>query len=151
MLLVAEQTTDEVGASRDEIVLGYLRGVAELACQTAQNIAPVRDETRIGEVLHGQQRHRFWSQLRKMVGRKAPPPHLGWQCFSHGFVTHALAHLYFALRWGGFDWIEVALILSSIAAAVWFHRHADVNPRGIVTFGDLARHLAGQNDRTRAS
>ena len=145
--------TNQIAISLLQAIDAWLRDdVAELrrfVQQVAPGVGPIQSNTRITDVLDWRSRLRFWRRVRRKAKEKAPPPRLSYVWLSDLVLIQGVELFVGALHWGGVGvGISIHTTLS-IAIAVWLRQHAKVTPRGIKTFGDLARYLAEHDDLAR--
>jgi len=126
---------------------GYFVGMSELVEQVRPNAERFGPSTSITAVLPSQHLQTFWGRLSRAAGRSLPPLSFWWNRLATALLIASAACLVFGVL---VNWAFLAavwlLCLKGIQFGWWLHRRANPLPQGIVTFGDLARHLAGQKE-----
>jgi acyl carrier protein len=126
---------------------GYFVGMSELVQQVRPDAERFGPSTPITHILPSHSLRVFWRRLSRAASRSLPELSF---CLNH--LANLLLFLSAAcLAFGVLvDWAFLAavwlLCLKGIQFGWWLHRRANPLPQGIVTFGDLARHLAGQKE-----
>ncbi|MBC8113176.1 MAG: acyl carrier protein, partial [Candidatus Saccharimonas sp.] len=126
---------------------GYFVGMSELVEQVQPNAERFGPSTPITSVMPSRQLPTFWWRLSRAAGRTLPPLSFWLNRLANVLLIVSAACLAFGVLT---DWAFLAavwlLCLKGILFGRWLHRRANPLPRGIVTFGDLSRHLAGQRE-----
>lgn len=126
---------------------GYFVGMSELVQQVHPNAERFGPSTPITQVLPSHSLSVFWRRLSRAAGRSLPELSFWLNHLANVLLVASAACLAFGVfvNWAFFAaaWM---LCLKGILFGLWLHRRANPLPRGIVTFGDLSRHLAGQKE-----
>lgn len=126
---------------------GYFVGMSELVQQVRPNAERFGPSTPITQVLPSHSLSVFWRRLSRAAGRSLPELSFWLNHLANALLIASAACLAFGVlvNWAFFAaaWL---LCLKGILFGLWLHRRANPLPRGIVTFGDLSRHLAGQKE-----
>lgn len=126
---------------------GYFVGMSELVQQVRPDAERFGPSTPITRVLPSHSLATFWRRLSRAAGRSLPPLSYWLNHLANVLLVASAACLAFGVlaNWAFFAAVWL-LCLKGILFGWWLHRRANPLPRGIVTFGDLARHLAGQKE-----
>ena len=126
---------------------GYFVGMSELVQQVRPDAERFGPSTPITHVLPSCSLQVFWRRLSRAAGRSLPELSFWLNHLANILLIVSVACLAFGVL---VDWAFLAavwlLCLKGIQFGWWLHRRANPLPQGIVTFGDLARHLAGQKE-----
>lgn len=122
---------------------GYFVGMQEIAQRSFPGTERFAPSTAIRSVLSTSQLTRFWERMCRETRRELPPLHLTWIRFADGIVLLSLICLAIGVLG---DWAFLAatwgLFLKLIWSSWWLRGRLEPLPRGLETFGDLARYLA---------
>ena len=126
---------------------GYFVGMSELVQQVRPNAERFGPSTPITQVLPSHSLSVFWRRLSRAAGRSLPQLSFWLNHLANVLLIASAACLAFGVfvNWAFFAAVWL-LCLKGILFGWWLHRRANPLPQGIVTFGDLARHLAGQKE-----
>ncbi len=126
---------------------GYFVGMSELVQRVRPDAERFGPSTPIMHVLPSRSLQVFWWRLSRAAGRSLPELSFWLNHLANVLLIVSAACLAFGVL---VDWAFLAavwlLCLKGIQFGWWLHRRANPLPQGIVTFGDLARHLAGQKE-----
>ncbi len=126
---------------------GYFVGMSELVQQVRPNAERFGPSTPITQVLPSHSLSIFWRRLSRAAGRSLPQLSFWLNHLANVLLIVSAACLAFGVL---VDWAFLGavwlLCLKGIQFGWWLHRRANPLPQGIITFGDLARHLAGQKE-----
>ena len=126
---------------------GYFVGMSELVQQVRPEAERFGPSTPITQVLPSNSLRVFWRRLSRAAGRSLPKLSFWLNHLANVLLIVSGACLAFGVL---ADWAFLAavwlLCLKGIQFGWWLHRRANPLPQGIITFGDLARHLAGQKE-----
>ena len=126
---------------------GYFVGMSELVQRVRPDAERFGPSTPITHVLPSRSLQVFWRRLSRAAGRSLPELSFWLNHLANVLLIVSAACLAFGVL---VDWAFLAavwlLCLKGIQFGWWLHRRANPLPQGIVTFGDLARHLAGQKE-----
>ena len=126
---------------------GYFVGMSELVQQVRPNAERFGPSSPINQVLPSHSLSIFWRRLSRAAGRSLPELSFWLNHLANALLIASAACLAFGVL---VDWAFFAavwlLCLKGILFGWWLHRRANPLPQGIITFGDLARHLAGQKE-----
>ena len=130
---------------------GIFRALERLAGQVHPAVKPFGPSTPIRARLKGFRLCRYWSRLRWIVEDQLPPPPQItfpiWRFLNHLFVKLGIGSLIALCRrdlGGLLEALAVTLLLFLPVGmvAAWINAQLNPLPKGIETFGDLARVLA---------
>ncbi len=126
---------------------GYFVGMSELVQQVRPDAERFGPSTPIIHVLPSHSLSVFWRRLSRAAGRSLPELSFWLNHLANALLIASAACLAFGVlvNWAFFAAVWL-LCLKGILFGWWLHRRANPLPQGIVTFGDLARHLAGQKE-----
>ena len=126
---------------------GYFVGMNELVQQIRPEAERFGPSTPITQVLPSHSLSIFWRRLSRAAGRSLPQLSFWLNHLANALLLASAACLAFGVF---VNWAFLAavwlLCLKGILFGRWLHRRANPLPQGIVTFGDLSRHLAGQKE-----
>lgn len=126
---------------------GYFLGMSQIVEQIKPDVERFGPSTPINNVLPSHQLTTFWNRLSRAVGRSLPKLSFWLNHLANVLLIVSAGCLAFGVL---VNWAFLAtvwlLCLKGILLAKWLSRRANPLPEGIVTFGDLARHLAGQKE-----
>ncbi|MBC8114199.1 MAG: hypothetical protein H7062_07470 [Candidatus Saccharimonas sp.] len=126
---------------------GYFVGMSELVQQVRPDAERFGPSTPITQVLPSHSLSVFWRRLGRAAGRSLPELSFWLNHLANALLVASAACLVFGVFVNGAFLAAVWLLcLKGIQFGWWLHRRANPLPQGIVTFGDLARHLAGQKE-----
>ncbi|MEK6259640.1 MAG: acyl carrier protein [Planctomycetota bacterium] len=126
---------------------GYFVGMSELVQQVRPDAKRFGPSTPITQTLPSHSLRLFWRRLSRAAGRSLPELSFWLNHLANALLVASAACLAFGVlvNWAFFAAVWL-LCLKGILFGWWLHRRANPLPQGIVTFGDLARHLAGQKN-----
>lgn len=136
---------------RSCLTAGVFRGLQQLAVQVHPRVGRFAPSTPIRRCLRGVQLRRFWNRLRWMIEDQLPPPrtlHFRSKWFVKSLFLKILIPVLIALWRRDWNGIMVALLFTfALVAPVglildFINNRLNPLPKGIETFGDLARVLA---------
>lgn len=126
---------------------GYFVGMSEIVEQIKPDVERFGPSTPIASVLPTHQLTTFWMRLSRAADRSLPKLSFWLNRLANVLLIGSAACLLFGVF---VDWAFLAaawmLCVKGLLFAKWLYRRANPLPRGIVTFGDLSRYLAGQKE-----
>ncbi len=126
---------------------GYFVGMSELARQVRPDVERFGPSTPITQVLPAHSLRIFWRRLSRVAGRSLPQLSFWLNHLANVLLVASSLCLVMGVL---VDWAFLAavwlLCVKGILSGMWLHRRANPLPRGIVTFGDLARYLAKEQE-----
>ena len=124
---------------------GYFVGMSELVQQIRPDVERFGLSSQITRVLMPHRLRIFWRRLSRAANRSLPPLTSWLNHLANVLLIAAAACLLFGVF---VDWAFLAtvwlLCVKVIQFGWWLRKRANPLPRGIVTFGDLSRHLASE-------
>lgn len=126
---------------------GYFVGMSEIVEQIKPDVERFGPSTPINGVLSSYQLTTFWMRLSRAAHRSLPQLSFWLNRLANVLLIGSAACLLFGVF---VDWAFLAaawmLCLKGLLFAKWLHLRANPLPKGIVTFSDLSRYLAGQKE-----
>lgn len=129
-------------ATRPCAAAGYFLGMTKLLHQTVRNTPEIGPSTPIRQILKSRSDLRlFWERLERTTGHILPQLSFWVIEIADVLIFMSMVYLPIVAR---LSWALLAIPVICLFISREIYRRGNPLPTGILTFGDLARHLAGR-------